>query len=683
MERRKSALEEAQEAALNFALDDDDDVSVISFESASGGAEDVELTFQEFTSNAANSIPRTSCGTDSTYQAHTRSSLTSPPPASTSSIKAPNRNSSPSNPSNEDKENNSNSNSYQWARARAQALASILQPGLESEDDGFSLDSSQSESSASKMGPKPPKRKDSSPDSSSNAKADEIFLQMQIQSGEFSVSRRSLPPNLTRYSSGESTSTAKSAQTIKSFPPTVKRTLSQSSYRDPRHRKNYGGQSYRSLIRPTPRPARVATRAASVGTTTGSTISSKSSSSFKASSHAAVVATKATATNEKNQEKRAISQFRQSFLRTMEERLQMRVETKERRYDEENQQQQHHQRFQENGEEQEEEEDKPPSDTEILTAETRVVPTSVDLNETQHSLAESTIPGRKLVHSVLIYSLLGTIAIATISILIVVLLQKGDNEGKVPLMEQDSPVAPVSPPTIAPEVVPDQVLAVVPKTICMEQVPGDGWSTQCSPEQSNLQGGGVCNLVAQSFLHQVEGADIAFQSSTSCLGDIVIGNFTVADAYQILPYNERLWKIEVTGFDILTVLEQVLEATFGINKGKRDYPYAAGLRFAINASAPYMHRISDLEINRRLEQYAWEPLDMDGKYTVVASRNLLIGGSIIRDTPYAAFEQAYKDQFPKGKTWRQTTTTFIEYAEKERVLRDPPLDTYSTALFVP
>ena len=168
------------------------------------------------------------------------------------------------------------------------------------------------------------------------------------------------------------------------------------------------------------------------------------------------------------------------------------------------------------------------------------------------------------------------------------------------------------------------------------------------------------------------------------MGDIVTGRFTVADAYQILPYNERLWKIQVQGLDILTVLEQVLESTFGIRTGdKRDYPYAAGLRFAVNASAPYQNRVLKPEVNRRLEESAWEPLDLAATYTVVASRNLLTGGTLVRDTPYAAFEQAYKNHYPEGTTWMQTTTTFIEFAEKQEVLRDPPLDTYSTTLFIP
>ncbi|KAL3944661.1 MAG: hypothetical protein SGBAC_001269 [Bacillariaceae sp.] len=660
MERRKSALEEAQDAALNFALDDEDDVSVISFEYGEKG----ELMERDFP-NYADSILPTS--THSMYPAYKRSSLTVP--QSSSSMKAPKRNSCPSQPSNgeEDME-------YQWARARALALASALQqPGFESSDgDDLSIDSSTSEGSASKLGPQPPKRKGSF--DSNSSKAGEIFSQMQIQSGKMIVSRRSLPPSLTRKVSGESTATSKSAPTIKSFPQTaVKRNVSsQSSYQDPRHRKDYGRQTNRPSIRSTlPRPSTRLSRATSVGT---SSISSMSSSSFKA--NAAV----ATATDEKEEERMVLSHVGQSFLRTMEDRLQMRIGTKERRHDEERGQrlQENQQRFQDN---EDEEEDKPPSDTEILTAETEVVPTSVDLNVNEtRSLAESTIQGRKTVHTVLIYCLLAIIAIATTAILVVVLTTQKEQAQEGSLVDEESPFAP---PTIAPEVVPDEILAVVPKTICMEQVPGDGWSTQCNPEQSILQGGGVCNLVAQSFLHLVEGADIAFQSSTACLGDVVMGNFTVADAYQILPHNDRLWIIEVTGFDILTVLEQVLEATFGINSGRRDYPYAAGLRFAVNASAPYPNRISGLEINRRLEQFAWEPLEMAAKYTIVASQTLLIAGSLVRQTPYVAFEQAYKDQFPKGKTWRQTTTTFIEYAEKEKVLRDPPLDTYSTTLFLP
>jgi len=646
MKQRKSAFEQAQEAALSFAFDEDDNVSVeSSSDREEGDLKDRQARISSKNKKEAYILPNRSEGTNTTHEQYPMTLE-----ESISSIEDSGSISCPPEPE-RPSDKREDSAEFQWARAHA--LASMMNAGLESseDDDDFSIASSESEDSASKAGPKPPKRTNNS-DDISNEKADELFMQMQIRTGQSIVSRRSLPPDLIRKQSNES---RESAQSIQSLPlSTVQHSVSQ-SYQDPRHRKDYA-RSRQTSLGLISQPTQRVTRAISHGTS----VSSISTSSVKASSV-------------DTEEKEAESQRRQSFLRTMEERLSMRMAIKERRYDEENQQ--HRQQE----EEEEDDASKPPSVQEIVTAETHVVPTSVELNAAL-SVAETTVhENRKKVRSVLVYFLLGVIAIASVAILVVVLAP--NKQEQAPTMEDDSYRPP---PTVAPEVLPEQVVAIVPKTICMEQVPGDGWSTQCDAEESILQGGGVCNLVAQSFLNQVEGADIAFQSSTSCLGDIVTGRFTVADAYQILPYNERLWKIQVKGLDILTVLEQVLESTFGIRTGdKRDYPYAAGLRFAVNASAPYQNRVLNPEVNRRLEESAWEPLDLAATYTVVASRNLLTGGTLVRDTPYAAFEQAYKNQYPEGTTWMQTTTTFIEFAEKQEVLRDPPLDTYSTTLFIP
>merc|ERR1711868_97042 len=118
------------------------------------------------------------------------------------------------------------------------------------------------------------------------------------------------------------------------------------------------------------------------------------------------------------------------------------------------------------------------------------------------------------------------------------------------------------------------VVAEVPTAICFERIPGQGRSDICSPEETITQGGGVCNLVAQAFVSRAFTADFAIQNAGGCRTDIFEGDFTVADAYTLLPFSNNLVTLEMTGAQIVEVLEQATEyAIIGGNTGA--YPYAA------------------------------------------------------------------------------------------------------------
>jgi 5'-nucleotidase/UDP-sugar diphosphatase len=129
------------------------------------------------------------------------------------------------------------------------------------------------------------------------------------------------------------------------------------------------------------------------------------------------------------------------------------------------------------------------------------------------------------------------------------------------------------------------VIATVPETICYDRIPGQGRNAICPAESTVERGGAACNLVAQAFLDQ---------TTTGCRSDISAGNFTLEDAI-----SNTLVTLELTGTQIEMVLEEALENTFnGWSTGA--YPYAAGLRYAVDANEEMGNRISSLEINIRL-----------------------------------------------------------------------------------
>ena len=186
------------------------------------------------------------------------------------------------------------------------------------------------------------------------------------------------------------------------------------------------------------------------------------------------------------------------------------------------------------------------------------------------------------------------------------------------------------------------------------------------------QGGGVCNLVSQGFLDQVSHADLCIQNGGGCKTDILAGNFTTVDANVLLPFNNTLVVLNLTGAQIIQVLNEAVDYAFAPDGGTGSYPYGAGLRFDVDANAAFPNYVTNVEVNIRLGS-VWEAIDPAQTYAVTTNNfiaagedgYLTFGGVSVEDTelPYAQ--------------------SFIAYADELGVLVDPPLYEYSTKRFVP
>ena len=128
------------------------------------------------------------------------------------------------------------------------------------------------------------------------------------------------------------------------------------------------------------------------------------------------------------------------------------------------------------------------------------------------------------------------------------------------------------------------VIAEVPKGICHVRIPGEvGRSTICKPEETKDQGGGVCNLVAKAYLYGSPNADVVITNAGDCRVDIEAGDYTVDEASTLLPFSNSLFASELTGAEIVQVLNEAAKnALFGDITGA--YPYAAGLRYLVDAN---------------------------------------------------------------------------------------------------
>jgi hypothetical protein len=259
-----------------------------------------------------------------------------------------------------------------------------------------------------------------------------------------------------------------------------------------------------------------------------------------------------------------------------------------------------------------------------------------------------------------------------------------DNYTDPPTSSAGAPVKTSSSPTVTPvEPEPpdfdfDDVLASVPETICMERIPGQGWTplgqgwtSLCTPEDTADQGGGSCNVVARGFLDQVLSADISIQNSGACRSDIAAGAFTYEDAFVLLPYSNLLITLELTGREIVLVLEQALNS-IAVNNSTGEYPYAAGLRYDVNLAESFMSRIHNVEINERFANDEWRPMELDQTFTVVANSYMVTSA----DSSYFALADV-PDEL-KTDTGEDATKTFAVYAYYQGTLLDPVRSEYST-----
>ena len=222
---------------------------------------------------------------------------------------------------------------------------------------------------------------------------------------------------------------------------------------------------------------------------------------------------------------------------------------------------------------------------------------------------------------------------------------------------------------------PDAVVAIVPETICFERMPGAGYSTVCSANETlQTNGGGVANLVALALLEENKlAADVAIINSGMCRSDILAGDFSRAKADEVLPFDGDLIILPVLGSQIRLALEQGVEFIFAdpVDAKTGAYPYASRLRFAVNMSAPFGERISDLDIEMDRE---WGPIDPLSRYQVLINEFMHNGGD-----GYEVLSEI--ETFSVAPT--SVVDTFLTYVFKEGTVIGPSYEEYTTTSFTP
>ena len=222
------------------------------------------------------------------------------------------------------------------------------------------------------------------------------------------------------------------------------------------------------------------------------------------------------------------------------------------------------------------------------------------------------------------------------------------------------------------------VLGTVSESLCLERIPGQGRSSLCSVSATAVQGSDISNIVAKAFMTVTPTADIAIQNGGGVRVDVAAGDYTIADAYTLLPFSNTLVTLEMTGAEIIAVLEDALEYAL-VDGSTGAYPYASGLRYNVDASQTKGSRVSAVEVNSRVAG-DWTSIDTAATYTVVTN-NFIASGQDGYDTfavPYDAGNYV--------ETYTEYAQGFVKYMElltqDGATLGKLPASEYSTKNYI-
>ena len=145
----------------------------------------------------------------------------------------------------------------------------------------------------------------------------------------------------------------------------------------------------------------------------------------------------------------------------------------------------------------------------------------------------------------------------------------------------------------------------------------DGSRETCRAQECEMG-----NTVADSMLAEVahQGIRVALANGGGLRASLGAGTATLGDVLTVLPFQNTLYTLEVTGATLLAALEH---GTNGVEEGAGRFPQVAGLRFKLDLSvAPNEGRVSDVEV---MGAEGWEALDPSATYGLVTN-NFMAGG---------------------------------------------------------
>jgi len=178
---------------------------------------------------------------------------------------------------------------------------------------------------------------------------------------------------------------------------------------------------------------------------------------------------------------------------------------------------------------------------------------------------------------------------------------------------------------------------------------------------TNLPGGSqAAPVICESMLWKANSsslkAQIAILNGGGIRVDIPEGDLTVARVNELLPFQNKLILLELTGKEIKAAIETGLADADGSGGG---FTYVAGMRYSADSSKPAWQRLITAEIKN--DSGKWIPLHDSAKYRVITNSYLSGGGN-----GYDVFKNSKGYRYDTGFS---DAEAFMEYAKQVGIIK--------------
>lgn len=214
-----------------------------------------------------------------------------------------------------------------------------------------------------------------------------------------------------------------------------------------------------------------------------------------------------------------------------------------------------------------------------------------------------------------------------------------------------------------------EVLAQVPERICSQEI-----DLPRREGCAQIISSGAHRLVAEAFLHAVPEADFAIQNGGGVRAGISEGDFTVGDAFTVLPFANTLVKLELSGSEFKQAVEEALAYSVSDGGAPGAYPYGAGIRYSVDLTEEKGSRVSDLQVWDKGSN-SWQPMTARATYIMVTN-SFIAGGQDGYDTFYRVSERGRA-----RNTGIDYAESLVNYARAQEVLKRP--QDFATQSYVP
>ena len=220
-----------------------------------------------------------------------------------------------------------------------------------------------------------------------------------------------------------------------------------------------------------------------------------------------------------------------------------------------------------------------------------------------------------------------------------------------------------------------QKIGVASESLCLVRVPGEsthrsGGVAGCAQANTLARGSDIAQAVAEAYRQASRLADVALQNGGGIRAPLPEGDVTFSSAYTVLPYANVLFELQLSGRQIVEVLEDAVSNHLDHGGSDGSHPYAAGLRWQLDLSQPRGSRFSRVEVKRKGSD-VWRALQPESTYTVVTSDYLASGGD-----GYATLARVHQTG-TSVNTYLSYTQTFVDYLLARATVTRPPTTEYS------